>query len=166
MTDTVIHHTTFVIERVYDASVARVYAAFSEPGPRERWFVKGDGFAISEYDYDFRAGTVTVRCADPAIALPNLSLDLEVAEAIATAATGDKLLGWPSWVQGVEYPRCPRCNQQMSFVFQIDHLQTAVTPRRGGRFRSLRDRGARGLGTPGRELHRPVRPQDRPNERW
>ena len=73
-----------------------------------------------DYDYDFRAGTVTVRCADPAIVLPNLSLDLEVAEAIATAATGDKLLGWPSWVQGVEYPRCPRCNQQMSFVFQID----------------------------------------------
>jgi len=58
MTDTVIHHTTFVIERVYDASVARVYAAFSEPGPRERWFVKGDGFAISEYDYDFRAGGI------------------------------------------------------------------------------------------------------------
>lgn len=33
---------------------------------------------------------------------------------------GDKLLGWPDWVQGVEYPNCPRCNTRMQFLFQID----------------------------------------------
>jgi hypothetical protein len=26
---------------------------------------------------------------------------------------GDKLGGWPAWLQGVEYPPCPRCNQEM-----------------------------------------------------
>lgn len=26
---------------------------------------------------------------------------------------GDKLLGWPQWVQGVEYPLCPECNHSM-----------------------------------------------------
>jgi uncharacterized protein YwqG len=33
---------------------------------------------------------------------------------------GDKLLGWPDWVQAVEYPECPVCREPMSFIFQID----------------------------------------------
>jgi uncharacterized protein YwqG len=32
----------------------------------------------------------------------------------------DKLLGWPLWIQGIEYPDCPKCNEPMSFIFQID----------------------------------------------
>lgn len=35
-------------------------------------------------------------------------------------AEGEKLLGWPYWVQGVEYPNCPTCGRRMAFVFQID----------------------------------------------
>lgn len=34
--------------------------------------------------------------------------------------TGDKLSGWPFWVQGVEYPNCPICDSPMQFIFQID----------------------------------------------
>lgn len=33
---------------------------------------------------------------------------------------GDKLLGWPHWVQGVEYPQCPDCGKSMKLIFQID----------------------------------------------
>lgn len=33
---------------------------------------------------------------------------------------GDKLLGWPHWIQGVEYPECPRCERAMPMIFQID----------------------------------------------
>jgi len=33
---------------------------------------------------------------------------------------GDKIGGWPSWIQGVEYPLCPVCNKRMEMVFQID----------------------------------------------
>lgn len=33
---------------------------------------------------------------------------------------GDKLLGWPAWVQGVEYPNCPTCRKPMEYLFQID----------------------------------------------
>ena len=33
---------------------------------------------------------------------------------------GDKLAGWPAWVQGIEYPECPRCGREMALVFQID----------------------------------------------
>jgi uncharacterized protein YwqG len=33
---------------------------------------------------------------------------------------GDKLAGWPMWIQGVEYPACPICQRRMRLVFQID----------------------------------------------
>jgi uncharacterized protein YwqG len=33
---------------------------------------------------------------------------------------GDKLAGWPHWIQGVEYPDCPTCGERMRLVFQID----------------------------------------------
>jgi uncharacterized protein YwqG len=35
-------------------------------------------------------------------------------------AAGDKLGGWPAWVQGVEYPSCPKCQARMQLVLQID----------------------------------------------
>lgn len=35
-------------------------------------------------------------------------------------ATGDKLGGWPYWVQNVEYPGCPECGAVMQLVLQID----------------------------------------------
>jgi hypothetical protein len=34
--------------------------------------------------------------------------------------SGEKLFGWPYWVQGVEYPDCPRCGSLMELLFQID----------------------------------------------
>lgn len=33
---------------------------------------------------------------------------------------GDKLGGWPKWVQGPELPDCPECGQQCRFLFQVD----------------------------------------------
>jgi hypothetical protein len=33
---------------------------------------------------------------------------------------GDKLLGWPDWVQNVEYVNCPDCAKPMRYLFQID----------------------------------------------
>lgn len=33
---------------------------------------------------------------------------------------GDKLGGWPHWIQGVEYPDCRTCGERMRLVFQID----------------------------------------------
>lgn len=39
---------------------------------------------------------------------------------IAEAAEGDKLAGYPSWVQDEEYPYCPVCDRRMELVFQLD----------------------------------------------
>lgn len=33
--------------------------------------------------------------------------------------SGDKLLGWPAWVQGVDYASCPRCGTRMEQLFQL-----------------------------------------------
>lgn len=32
---------------------------------------------------------------------------------------GDKLGGWPLWVQAVEYPECPECGKTMRLIFQL-----------------------------------------------
>ena len=56
MTERSVTHATFVIERVYDATPARVFKAWSDPKARDRWFAHGEGWAISEYKHDFRIG--------------------------------------------------------------------------------------------------------------
>ena len=56
MSERSVYHSTFVIERVLDAPVAQVFAAFSEAEIHDRWFVKADGWPIAEYTHDFRIG--------------------------------------------------------------------------------------------------------------
>ena len=48
---------------------------------------------------------------------PEVESYLEEAE---TPQDGDKLGGWPHWVQGVEYPTCPDCGDPMELLFQLD----------------------------------------------
>jgi uncharacterized protein YndB with AHSA1/START domain len=45
-------HTAFVVERIYDASPERVFAAWSDPQAKARWF-DGPG---AEFELDFRVG--------------------------------------------------------------------------------------------------------------
>ena len=56
MTERSVVHATFVINKVYDASPARVFKAFSSSEARDRWFVKSEGWPVAEYSYDFRVG--------------------------------------------------------------------------------------------------------------
>jgi uncharacterized protein YwqG len=76
-------------------------------------------YGIAYHD-DFANKRVAVSCHDPAISLENLDLDLEVAELVSISKPGDKLGGWPYWVQGRAYPTCPACQNQMELLFQID----------------------------------------------
>lgn len=50
------HHATFVIERTYDASPARVFAACSDRAAKAAWFVGPDEWAQGRYEMDFRVG--------------------------------------------------------------------------------------------------------------
>jgi uncharacterized protein YwqG len=46
--------------------------------------------------------------------------DMECLSEHGYPKAGDKLSGWPDWVQGVEYPNCPDCGETMKYIFQID----------------------------------------------
>ena len=69
--------------------------------------------------YDFDAGTIRLQCPEVDLDLVTGMGDVQVEE-IATCKSGDKLGGWPAWVQGVEYPSCPLCQRRMILVFQVD----------------------------------------------
>src|SRR5687767_8047071 len=56
MTERSVTHATFVIERTYDASPARVFAAFAEPMAKARWFVGPEEWESSDHQLDFRVG--------------------------------------------------------------------------------------------------------------
>ena len=48
--------STVGIERNYAVGPERVFAAFSDPAKKRRWFAEGDEFEIEHYALDFRAG--------------------------------------------------------------------------------------------------------------
>jgi uncharacterized protein YndB with AHSA1/START domain len=55
-------HSTFSVERTYPQPPPRVFAAFSDPGTKRRWFAEGEGWQIDEFTMDFRvAGVETSR---------------------------------------------------------------------------------------------------------
>jgi uncharacterized protein YndB with AHSA1/START domain len=45
-------HATFVVQRVYDASPDRTFAAWSDPQAKARWYNGSEG----DYELDFRVG--------------------------------------------------------------------------------------------------------------
>jgi uncharacterized protein YndB with AHSA1/START domain len=50
-------HSTFTLERVYRASAERVFAAFSDPAKKRRWFAEGSKATdLESYALDFRVG--------------------------------------------------------------------------------------------------------------
>jgi uncharacterized protein YndB with AHSA1/START domain len=56
MPDQLVIHDTFVIERSYPRSAARVFAAFSNAVAKRRWYAEGETRTIETFDMDFRVG--------------------------------------------------------------------------------------------------------------
>jgi uncharacterized protein YndB with AHSA1/START domain len=56
MTQRSVTHATFVIERTYDATPPRVFAAFADPASKRRWFGDPEDAQKTEYSLDFRVG--------------------------------------------------------------------------------------------------------------
>ncbi|MBW3567972.1 MAG: SRPBCC family protein [Proteobacteria bacterium] len=56
MTERTVTHASFVIERHYDSPREAVFNAFADPDKKRRWFAEGEGFALDEYELDFRVG--------------------------------------------------------------------------------------------------------------
>lgn len=53
-------HDTFVINKHYPATPARVFSAFSDPDRKRRWFAEGPGFQVDSHALDFRVGGTEV----------------------------------------------------------------------------------------------------------
>jgi uncharacterized protein YndB with AHSA1/START domain len=49
-------HSTFVIEQRYPYPPERLFAAFSDPVKKRRWFAEGDSTSVEQYEMDFRPG--------------------------------------------------------------------------------------------------------------
>lgn len=65
MTSTSTAHDTFVVSRTYDAPVAAVFRAWSDPGRKAGWFA-GSGDALGHgYELDFRVGGHEVNRGGP-----------------------------------------------------------------------------------------------------
>ncbi len=71
------------------------------------------------YIYDTKYRHIKHECGEFGLVFEEI-LAGNLAEIIANSELGDKLAGWPAWIQNVEYPSCPRCGQRMVHVFQID----------------------------------------------
>ncbi len=56
MSEQFTRHTTFVLERVYDASPARVFNAWADPAAKGAWFAGPDEWVTIERAFDFRVG--------------------------------------------------------------------------------------------------------------
>lgn len=49
-------HASFVIERRFDATPQRVFAAWADPAAKRQWFVEGESWDVQAYELDFREG--------------------------------------------------------------------------------------------------------------
>lgn len=49
-------HNTFVVERAYAVSPERVFAAFSDPVKKRRWYADSENQQVESYGLDFRVG--------------------------------------------------------------------------------------------------------------
>lgn len=56
MTERSVVHATIVVQRIYGASPARVFAAWADPAAHGRWNVPGGDWKIVEAEHDFRVG--------------------------------------------------------------------------------------------------------------
>jgi len=58
LAETSVTHGTFVIERNYPVAPERVFAAFSDPAKKHRWFVDDEASGVEDFGMDFRVGGV------------------------------------------------------------------------------------------------------------
>ena len=56
MKERTVTHSTFVIERNYPVTPKQVFAAFSDPAKKRRWFAEGEAADFEGFEMDFRVG--------------------------------------------------------------------------------------------------------------
>jgi uncharacterized protein YndB with AHSA1/START domain len=67
-----VEHATFAIERLYDATPARVFSAWSSAEAKLRWFFCEDSWRVLEHRFDFRAGGRELLSVEPPGGVPHV----------------------------------------------------------------------------------------------
>lgn len=72
-------HSTFVIEHHYPYPPERLFAAFSDPARKRRWFAESDNHDVEQFELDFRVGGVerTQYRFRPGTPFPGVALSTE-----------------------------------------------------------------------------------------
>jgi uncharacterized protein YndB with AHSA1/START domain len=65
MTERFVVHSTFVVERVYDSSPARVFNAFADAKIKTQWFNGPEEWGPDEHAMDFRVGGTETSSGGP-----------------------------------------------------------------------------------------------------
>ena len=65
MSERSVTHNTFVIDRAFDAPVARVFKAFADWEAKKKWFASPEGWIQGEATMDFRVGGREVNKGGP-----------------------------------------------------------------------------------------------------
>jgi uncharacterized protein YndB with AHSA1/START domain len=65
MTVRTVAHDTFVVERIYDIPIARVFEAWADPILKARWFAGSADALGVDYELDFRVGGVEMNRGGP-----------------------------------------------------------------------------------------------------
>ncbi|MEO5757773.1 MAG: SRPBCC family protein [Mesorhizobium sp.] len=88
-------HSTLVLERVYDASPARVFAAWSDPAALLRWGSPGEGWTSSFDHFEFEVGGTQVCRFGPrgGDSYVNETRYLDIVQAQRIVSAGDMTLG-------------------------------------------------------------------------
>jgi hypothetical protein len=61
-----------------------------------------------------------VECPELGLVIEDVPVNVVEQVVLDRCQQGDKLAGWPFWVQSVEYPNCPCCGRRMRHVVQVD----------------------------------------------
>lgn len=56
MSKSTVTHDSFTLERSYDATPARLFAAWADPAQKRRWFAEGEPWTVQSFQADFREG--------------------------------------------------------------------------------------------------------------
>lgn len=125
-----------ILELIWRSRVTRMngpelYAAWMEPQTKQQWELTGKNVAAKYPRYaktrtrkmpgPLREYKVTLTKCDPG----ERAVPLDYYETTGPG-TATKFGGDPDWIQSDECPKCPCCNQNMTFVAQIDSIENKL----------------------------------------
>lgn len=77
------------------------------------------GIIIDYHWHDVPYQPTELKCPELGLHFVGMNY-VEMLHETVTSAAGDKLSGWPNWIQSREYPSCPECGSEMVLIMQLD----------------------------------------------